>query len=344
MSNLVTAAEFLDLSNRFPVIDVRSPSEFEQGHIPGAYNLALFDDNERAIVGTLFKKKGKTEAVLKGLDFAGKKTRKLAETGIKLSSNKQVLIHCWRGGMRSASVAWLLETCGLQCHVLKGGYKTFRNHIRSVFSLPIKFIVIGGMTGSGKSAILDEIEKLSFQVLKLEEIARHKGSVFGWLGELPQNTNEQFENDLFAMLTKMDFNKPVFIEDESRNIGKNIIPPELFVNMSLSCLVVLDLGLELRIGRLVNDYGIFPKTDLRNCIEKLSKRLGGVNLQTALTALEEGKTAEAARISLLYYDKAYTFGLSKKKNSPIVSIPVVSPDAKTNAKLIIDTLIKDSLI
>ncbi len=344
MSKLIGINEFLILRKEIPLIDVRSPGEYEQGHIPGAINIPLFSNEERAIVGTLYKKSGQKDAILTGLDIAGRKMRSLAEKALKTARNKQLIIHCWRGGMRSSSMAWLFEACGIQCHVLTGGYKTYRNYAREYFNLDYKLLVIGGMTGSGKTAILDEIEKHSQQVLKLEAIANHKGSAFGNLGESPQDTNEQFENNLFEALFLLKKEKPIFLEDESRNIGYNIIPPEFFKTMTLSPLIVIEMDKDLRVGRLVEDYGKYTKEELSACIEKISKRLGGLNTKLAIDFLEEGKTAEAADLSLYYYDKAYTNGLLRKINSEIIKVPVKSPDALINAIKILEILQTKNLI
>lgn len=246
--------------------------------------------------------------------------------------------------MRSASMAWLFETCGIHCFVIKGGYKSYRQFIHNYFSLPFNLLVIGGMTGSGKSAILEELAKHSYQVLKLEEIAHHKGSVFGNLGEQSQNTNEQFENDIFTALNCFDIKKPIFVEDESRNIGRNTIPSDFFVNMSVSRLIVADMDKTLRICRLVEDYGRFPKQDLKDCIEKISKRLGGQNARSAIVSVDEGKPEIAVGISLLYYDKTYNFDLSRKKSSEVMTILMESSDSKKNANKIIEVLRENSLI
>ncbi|MCB8995036.1 MAG: tRNA 2-selenouridine(34) synthase MnmH [Bacteroidales bacterium] len=336
--------EFFSLSRDIPVVDVRSPGEYKKGHIPGSINIPLFDDEERAKVGTLYKQTGKNAAVLEGLEIAGKKMRSMAEAALKTAVNKKLIVHCWRGGMRSASMAWLFESCGISCYILTGGYKTYRSYARSFFSTPFKYIVIGGMTGSGKSAILDELEKNSYQVLKLEEIANHKGSAFGMLGEKPQNENEQFENDVFTSLFQFDENKAVFVEDESRNIGRNIVPPELFEKMTEASLLVIEMPREIRVKRLVNDYGVFSKEELKECVLKIAKRLGGDNTRKALESLDEGLPEIAADISLNYYDKTYGYGLSVKKNKEIIRLPVETADAKINSREILRVLHRNGIL
>jgi len=340
MSTILSIEEFFELQKDIPVVDVRSPKEYTEGHIPGSINIPLFDNEERAIVGTLYKQTGRNAAILSGLDIVGAKLKNLAETALKIAPNKRLIIHCWRGGMRSSSMAWLFETCGISCYVLEGGYKTYRRYIHVYFAKPFNLIILGGMTGSGKSAMLAELSKLSFQVLKLEELAHHKGSAFGRLGEAEQNTNEQFENDLFTSLISLDISKNIFVEDESRNIGRNIIPLPFFETMSISPLLVAEMSKDLRILRLVNDYGGFDITYLKDSLLKISKRLGGLNTQTAISALDEGKPEIAASISLLYYDKTYNYGLTNKRNKLKYFLKLDSIDEVINTRVLLD-LLKD---
>ncbi len=264
--------------------------------------------------------------------------RTLAEAGIRTAKNKKLILHCWRGGMRSSSMAWLFETAGINCHVLTGGYKAYRSYIHEYFDLPFNLLIIGGMTGSGKSEILDELENLGYQVLKLEKVAHHKGSAFGNLGEQAQNSNEQFENDLFTALQGFNIMQSIFVEDESFNIGRNIIPAGFFKSMSSGRLILIEMDKKLRLGRLVKEYGTFGKQELKDSVLKIAKRIGGANTQKATVSIDEGNLEEAADICLSYYDKAYNYGLSKKINSEIIRIHMESADAKTNVINILNVL------
>lgn len=332
---MIQIEEFLALSDNFPVIDVRAPLEFEQGHIPGAVNIPLFDNHEREVVGTKYKQMNKEAAMYAGLEFAGKKLVQLAKQGEKIAGkNKTLLVHCWRGGMRSKSMVWLFETLGLTCYLLEGGYKSYRRYVKDVVARPLNLRVIGGRTGSGKTAILHQMDQLGEQAIDLEGLARHKGSAFGALGEKEQPTTEQFENDLCLKILELDPGKVTWIEDESRNIGKCVIPGEFYARMRESNLVFLDISRELRAEHLVVDYASYEVEDLKACVLKIGKRLGGDRTREALESIELGDFRNTAMITLKYYDKAYMFSLEKNhKQYHILPSENVSP--LVNAELLL---------
>jgi tRNA 2-selenouridine synthase len=332
---VIQIEELLALSDSFPVIDVRAPLEFEQGHVPGAVNIPLFDNHEREVVGTKYKQINKESAMYAGLDFAGKKLVKLAKQGEKVAGkNKTLLVHCWRGGMRSKSMVWLFETMGLTCHLLEGGYKSYRRYVKEVAGRSLNLCVIGGRTGSGKTAILHHMDQLGEQMIDLEGLAHHKGSAFGSLGESEQPTTEQFENDLCQKILGLDPGKVTWIEDESRNIGKCVIPGEFYSNMRESALVFLDLSRELRAEHLVADYARYEPEDLKACVLKIGKRLGGDRTREALESIESGDFRSTAMITLQYYDKAYMFSLEKNHDTYQI-LPSEDVDPVVNAELLL---------
>jgi tRNA 2-selenouridine synthase len=336
MAELVKIDSFISLSARFPVIDVRAPLEFQQGHIPGAVNIPLFDDDERKVVGTAYKKENKEAAMYAGLEFAGKKLVKLAKQGERAAGkNRTLLVHCWRGGMRSKSMVWLFETMGLTCYLLEGGYKSYRSYAREVLATPLKLLVIGGRTGSGKTAILHHLRLLGEQVIDLEGLAHHKGSAFGALGELDQPSTEQFENVLCKELLPLDTKKVTWIEDESRNVGKCVIPGELYSRMREAEIVFLDISREQRARHLVGDYAQYEQEALRTCVLKIEKRLGGDRTREALEAIDREDYYQTAMITLHYYDKAYMHSLEKNhEHYQILSSLDVDP--VVNAELLIE--------
>lgn len=331
-------AEFLERSQHVPVIDVRSPKEFRQGHMPGAISLPLFNDDERAVVGTVYTRTGRDEALTRGLEIVGPKLPDMARRAKALAKTGDLLLHCWRGGMRSEAMAWLFRFSGIKTTVLEGGYKAYRHYIREVLNQGPPVIVLGGMTGSGKTELLQHLSSLGEQVIDLEGLANHKGSAFGSLGQPDQPTTEQFENDLAAQWLALDPKKPVWVEDESRNIGKVIIPEPLFFKMTAAPLVFTDVPFETRVRRLTKEYGNFETNDLLEIIRKIGRRMGGDKANTAIHALEEGNICEAVTIVLHYYDKSYHYGLSKREKIKIQSIKVEGGDLFQAAKALSDPI------
>jgi tRNA 2-selenouridine synthase len=336
MAELIQIKEFIERSASTPVIDVRAPSEFGQGHIPGAFNIPLFDDEERRVVGTTYKQVNKEAAMYAGLDYAGRKLVDLAKEGEKRAGKgKTVLLHCWRGGMRSKSMAWLFETIGLTCYLLEGGYKSYRHYVREIMAIPLPLMVVGGRTGSGKTEILYQLRKEGEQVIDLEALARHKGSAFGALGEDEQPSTEQFENDLCRVISGLDQGKAVWIEDESRNIGKCVIPGELYERMRASETIFLDIQREARARFLVKHYAGHHKDELKVCVGKIQKKLGGDRAKEAMESIDAGDFFNVAMITLQYYDKAYMHSLQKNhENYHVIRTDTVDPEA--NARLLIN--------
>ena len=323
--------DFLKKAEQLPVVDVRTPAEFEKGHIPGAHNIPLFSNEERAVVGTLYKQKGKEEAVLKGLEFVGPKMHDFAKKARELSAQTQgeILVHCWRGGMRSQSMAWLFNTAGMQAETLVGGYKAYRAHNRTLFEKEIPLVILGGKTGSGKTHILKALQAKGEQVIDLEGLAHHKGSAFGHIGEAPQPSSEQFENDLGREWQKLDFSKLLWLEDESKSIGRVYQPDLIYQKIRTAPLLFVEVPLEQRVEMLVKDYTVEDKEALAFSLNKIVKRLGGDNYQKAMEALEEGDFATTARIALRYYDKAYLYGMSKRNPKKVhrVELPYTQFDS-----------------
>jgi tRNA 2-selenouridine synthase len=332
MAELIQIERFLERSATFPVVDVRSPSEFHQGHIPGAVNIPLFDDDERARVGTIYRQVNKEAAVYTGLEIAGQKLVALVKEGERVAGkNKTLLIHCWRGGMRSSSLAWLFETVGIQCFILQGGYKSYRRYVREVMSLPYTLRVVGGRTGSGKTAILKELEARGKQVVDLEALAHHKGSAFGALGEQEQPTTEQFENELCRVLCALNSKKEIWIEDESRNVGKCVIPGEMYERMREGETFFLDIPREERARFLVKHYAVHEKEALIACVHKIHKKLGGDRAKLAIESIEQQDYFSTAMVTLHYYDKAYMHSLEKNHSSyHLIKSSSVDPLINTN--------------
>ncbi len=352
----LTIEDFLQLAKRHPVLDVRSPGEYTHAHIPGAGSLPLFSDEERAVVGTAYKQQNREKAIKIGLDYFGVKMRPMVEevealfaaakkkgpVDGELQEEKAILVHCWRGGMRSAGVAWLLDLYGFKVYTLVGGYKAYRNWVLQQFDNAYNFNILGGYTGSGKTLVLKELKLKGKPIIDLEGLAHHKGSAFGALGEQPQPKQEMFENLLAGALTEhvnnqSGENRPVFLEDESQRIGNLTIPNPIWLQMRNSPVYFLDIPFEERLKYLTEEYGGFEKEKLVNAIIRIQKRLGGLETKTAISHILEDDAKECFRILLKYYDKGYTKGLQNRENLPALlnKIPCLSVDTKNNTQQVI---------
>ena len=392
----ITIEQFLSLSNEMPVLDVRSPGEYGHAHIPRAFNLPLFTDEERKIVGTAYKQQSREAATKIGLDFFGVKMRKMVEevelmvkewqsamgssqwaVGNGQLANKRaqpptsnlklptgILVHCWRGGMRSAGVAWLLDLYGFKVYTLVGGYKAYRKWVLAQFEKDYPFHIIGGYTGSGKTLVLHELKANQQTIVDLEGLANHKGSAFGNLGEQPKQ--EMFENLLAEQLavtsgqstvgsehleikrtqpptSNLQPSTPnlqpptIFMEDESQRIGNLQIPMPLWHTIRKSPVFFLDIPFEERLEYITEEYGKLEQEKLVNAIIRIQKRLGGLETRNAINHLLEKNYKESFRILLTYYDKWYGKALQNRENldSLLNKLPCTGVDTKTNAQKII---------
>lgn len=318
--------EFLKRSQHGLLLDVRSPGEFSYAHIPHAHSLPLFTDEQRAIIGTAYKQQSREMAVNHGLDFFATHTKQMVAevkallTGRKEQDVPEIYIHCWRGGMRSEAVAWLLNLYGYKIFLLKGGYKSFRRWVLQQFEKPHTFSVVGGYTGSGKTEVLKELEEMGERVVDLEGLAVHKGSAFGSLGLPPQPSQEMFENQLAMALNRQLYSgmaeeQPIWIEDESQHIGRAGIPPALWIQIREHPVYFMEIPAEERLKHIVKHYGTFDKESLKDCVVHIQKRLGGLETKNALAFLEKGDVYHGFEILLTYYDKQYHQSLEKRQEA-----------------------------
>lgn len=344
---------FIQQASSGIIIDVRSPGEYEHAHIPTAYNLPLFTNEERALIGTTYKKQSREIAIKVGLPLFGNKMLGMIETVEAWMNQKQkniaavkpiIFIHCWRGGMRSAAVAWLLDLYGYKVVQLIGGYKAYRNWVLAQFNLPYTFKVLGGYTGSGKTEILQTLEKRKHRVIDLEGIAHHKGSAYGAIGQLDQPSQEMFENNLALALYEQNIDikkEAIWIEDESQRIGTVLIPTPLFHSIRNSTCYFLTIPFEERLLFILDGYGKFDKQSLMNATLRIQKRLGGLETKTAINYIIEGAYKEAFAILLKYYDKWYEKNANNQTLPKIELIPVLAEKVNplSNAALL-EQLIK----
>ncbi len=311
---------FLALAAEWPVCDARSPSEFAHAHIPGAYSLPVFSDEERKIVGTAYKQQSREKAVLIGLDFFGPNMTAILSGGEKIlrqhragksSEEKKILLHCWRGGMRSAAMAWLFSFYGYEVYQLIGGYKVFRNYTLEAFSQSYSIKILGGYTGTGKTYLLHLLAKKNVPLIDLEGLACHRGSAFGATDD-PPPSQEMFENLLGKELRELQ-GKPFWLEDESQRIGNLIIPNEFWETMRQSPVYFLEISFVERLKRIVEEYSKTPDEHLVENIKRISKRLGPLQTKLALQLLDAGEMELCFDILLQYYDKVYSKALKNRE-------------------------------
>lgn len=335
MITRISIEEFLTLSKDIPVFDVRTPAEYEKGHFPLANSLPLFSNEDRHHIGLTYKEKGKYEATLKGLELVSPRLKELVTEVDKNHFPKQVLLYCWRGGMRSGSVGWLLEFTGHRVFTLDGGYKSWRKYVYQQLGKLPPLLVLGGYTGSSKSEILTELSSQNTAVILLEKLANHKGSAFGFIGEGFQPTQEHFDNLLAWELSQVSSENYLFLEDESNYIGHVQIPSFLWKSIRQSRVIFLEIPLTLRVEHVVKQYGNIEPKLLAKGILKIREKLGNVDTDHALNLLQENKLIELAEFLLKrYYDPAYEYGVSKRPKENIIRIKSNTLDVKINAALV----------
>ena len=322
--------EYLDIGQllidqgRYFWIDVRSPKEYEHAHIPNAMSLPIFSDEERHIIGTLYKQESREKAISKGLDFFGLKMSNFVEIVKNTNVEKKTLaVYCWRGGMRSRAMAWLLDFYGFEVKVVQGGYKAFRNWALARFDDKYTFKILGGYTGSGKTEILNSQQELGLPVIDLEGLARHKGSTFGGLGLAPQPSQEMFENMLSLMLFRFK-NQPIWLEDESSRIGALSIPKGIREQMIQAPLYFIQISFEDRLHRIMEDYGGFELDDLIASVLRIQRKLGGLLTHQIIEHMNNKQIREAFSLLLSHYDGLYKKGIryGKPLERPVFMVDI----------------------
>lgn len=311
---ILSVDDFFKLRTSLPVADVRSEGEFMEGHIASAINIPILNNAERIAVGTDYKQKGQAEAIRTGFRLVGPRLIDIIDHAKSVANNKELIAHCWRGGMRSSNFCQFVNMASVKTHQLKGGYKAYRQAALNSFKTPFNFVVLAGSTGSGKTEILNSLADAGEQIIDLEKLANHRGSVFGGLMQPPQPTTEQFQNDLFEAILKLDVNKRIWIEDESVAVGKIFLPLAFWQAMGRSSVVELQVDKDIRITRLVNEYGSADKAEFLEAMTGITKKLGGQHFKAAKEKLLENNMPAVMDILLTYYDKAYRNGLDKKIN------------------------------
>ena len=331
-------AAFLDATT--PIIDVRSPAEFGQGHLPGAISLPLFSDAQRQAVGTAYKQQGRQQAVQLGLALVGPQLAELSEQLLALAGPGQGLrLHCWRGGQRSGSVAWLAGLQGLRVTLLQGGYKAYRQWVLQMVAQPWPLQVVGGRTGTGKTDLLQAMARQGSAVVDLEGLAQHRGSSFGGLGLPPQPSSEHFENRLAEQLRRLqDRGGPIWVEAESAQVGRCRIPAGFWRQMQQAPVLEIDRPVEQRLLQLVAVYGHQGQEPLRQATERISRRLGPQRTGAALAAIAQEDWAGACLQMLDYYDRCYDHELQTRPTAPRWRLGLGDQDADSAARQVLSLI------
>ena len=337
---LINLSELWNLRNTYPILDARSEGEFLQSHLPGSINIPILNDQERKFIGTIYKQEGSEKAILKGFEIVGPRFHSIQSQALKQFPDKKLILYCWRGGMRSQILSWLLGMVGFDVFRLNGGYKTYRSYTYEAVRKPYNLLVIGGKTGSGKTQLLHALANKGEQIIDLEGLASHKGSAFGGIGQAPQPSTEQFENLLAEELIKCSFSESIWIENESRNIGSVKLPDELFMNMRASPLIDISKSLEERTQLIKEEYAFLPKEELFKAVEKLKNKLGGLRTQEALEDIANDRHSLWIQNLLIYYDKAYDFDMEKRQVHNNYHLPLTGETISNSCTKLIEEKIK----
>lgn len=314
------------------IIDVRSPGEYAEGHVPNAINVPLFSDDQRAAIGKLYKREGSEQAIALGLKYAESRLPLLAsllqEAFVQLGvvdGGAKPTLHCWRGGMRSRAVKWLCNQLGYNVSVLEGGYKSFRGSGLRKLSENRQLVVLAGPTGCGKTKILKQLAESGEQVLDLEGLAKHRGSVFGAFEGVRQPTVEQFQNEIFTQWDCFDPDRIIWVEGESQKIGRAVIPEPLWRKLVAAPMIFVDCSVNARVDFLLDDYGSRDRQLMIKATERIKKRLGGLMYREALEAVDTADWTRFCTIMLGYYDKYYLKALENRAPMSLRKVELDSP-------------------
>ena len=333
------------------VIDVRAPGEFAEDHLTGAINLPVLDDEERCRVGTIYKQDSPFEARKIGAALVSRNIAAHLESHFSTKGKDyRPLVYCWRGGQRSGSLATVLNDIGWATTVIEGGYRTYRSHVIETIRVQceaLAFIVLNGFTGAGKTLILKSLERSGHQVLDLESLACHKGSVFGGDLNSPQPAQKRFETLLFDHLSTFDPSRPVFIEAESAKIGRLNLPNPLWQQMKHAPVVEIASPLASRSAYLTADYREWLGDPAR--VQRTIDRLKGFHSDRTL--LEWKAMSERGEWPLLvtallaeHYDKCYSVGGSGHFEAPTMTLELPQHDEASVARCAAELVGKSVLL
>jgi tRNA 2-selenouridine synthase len=306
----ITVEELEKLEN--PVlIDVRSEGEYKEATIPSAINIPIFNNEERHRVGTTYTQKSPSFAREEGLEIVGPKLPSLVKQATELGKGKSLVLFCWRGGMRSKSLATVMDLMGVPVYRLQGGYKAYRRLVNDYFDSEFLFkvIVLRGNTGVGKTELLKRLREDGYPAIDLEKLANNRGSVFGSLGLGPAPTQKAFEGLLYEELKSLAEFPYIIVECESKRIGRVALPSKFFDAMQSGVQVLLYDSIQNRIKRLVQEYTSVPNAivEIKIALGRLTKNLGHKKIEEYNALLDQEDLAGFTEKMLEYYDALYAY-------------------------------------
>jgi len=292
------------------IVDARTPLEFAEDHLPGAINIPILTNAERVEIGTLYKQQGPQIARIRGLELTCHRFPAIVATVAEAAAGRPILVYCWRGGLRSESIAMLLEMTGYPVVKLAGGYRSFRTLVSSFFesvSLPVQLVVLHGMTGSGKTEFLQQLPQERYTTIDLEGLAKHRGSAFGSLGLGEQPSQKRFETLLWDAFRKAPADRPIVVEGESKRIGRINLPGDLYEVMAASTKVWCTVSVATRVKRLSAEYAREEyRQPMAEALERIKKKLGGEQYTELQHKLADWDVPGIAQDLIeQYYDKLY---------------------------------------
>lgn len=308
MSRTITFSP--ELLDSHCIVDARTPLEFAEDHLPGAINVPILTNAERVEIGILYKQHGPTVARIRGLQLTCHRFPSIVASITEAANGRPILVYCWRGGLRSESIALLLEMTGTPAVKLAGGYKTFRQTVSSFFAsvnLPVQLVVLHGMTGSGKTEFLLQLPTTDWTVIDLEGLARHRGSAFGFLGMGEQPTQKRFETLLWDRFRRAPVDRPIVVEGESKRIGRLTLPGNLHEVMAESTKIWCEVSVATRVKRLSAEYAREEyRQPMAEALERIKKKLGGPQYHELRGKLAAWDIPGVAQDLIeQYYDKLY---------------------------------------